>query len=177
MHNDKIIGYCLTYPSKAISTTKKITTYKTVTQDKSYDDLFDEITLTAYASSLCTDPDYKKVGSFLLDKLSNYFKSIGMTKLYTTVESPTFKNNYQAFAGLDSDVCQLGDQPPDLPIAMLRPYDQCVVGDQYYDANMKLIKYYETNGFKISKNLYESSHCDGLTDKYMFYNVLYRELV
>ena len=107
----------------------------------------EKITINPYISSLCKDIFYTKIGKFLLDNISEHLKN-KHNKIYLTAGSSTY--NYLF------DSCKLEKE-------------------KYLESNKKLLKYYESQNFIISKELYDVHYCKD-SDNILVYNILCREI-
>lgn len=167
LHNDVIVGCCLITPYTFVKTDETIETYKKVTlfEYELNDIIGDERDVNFCISSLCKDSNYANVGSFILNELDKlYAKKIDTflippipevkpdNKFYLVVGSDYHKNNYEHYIN-----------------------KKCIIDNEYYDSNMKLMEYYKKNGFKVSDNLYVVDKCYDVPDEYIISNVMYKK--
>lgn len=144
---NKIIGTCFLYEQGLTyyEGNENIETYKIIKPtDKSFDIYENRIYKNFYPviNGLCKDPNYKNVGKFILDELVKYFKSnTQYNKLYLVCESPLFKFNYFDF--IDKN--------------------KCMYNEGYNESNIRLKKYYKSNGFKILKKVFFVDRCIPIT--------------
>lgn len=163
LHNEIIVGYCLATSREFIEYDGILETYKKIKLNKEkYDELTSNIkTVSFYISSLCKNKEYKHVGGFLLkqigligiNNLKIFDKYVGNI-IYLSPESSLYKNGYEYYINEKS----------------------CVIDDEYYKSNMKLIDFYKHNDFKISKTLYEMDKCDEESNEYIIFNVMYKKI-
>ncbi|QKF94623.1 acyl-CoA N-acyltransferase [Fadolivirus algeromassiliense] len=155
-NKELLIGYCFVYNS-SVTKYDHLETYKKIksTPKQISKILNAENVDIIEIAGLCKDLSFPNVGTFLLDKVCEYYKSRGVNRIYLVAGSDYYKNNYEAYVN----------------------YNSCVLTDdnKFYDSNMELIEYYNKNGFTVSDNLYSIDFCnDGI--HYISYNVLYKNL-
>lgn len=134
-HDDILIGYCICHVQSIYLLNTDVSTYKAI--DHLYSN--NRINIYPYLSNLCKDVSYPNVGKFILDKVSEWYKSKGYNELYLIPGSSRYK-------------CSKNP-------------------NEYYKANMKLVEYYKTNGFKIKEKYYNIANCD---NKFVYSNVMSR---
>lgn len=154
MNDDNIIGICYEFEPEIFYSDKKIETYKIINLNaqqikKLKSNIVD---VDKYIGGFCKNPEYKMVGSFLLNELSKYYKSIGIKIFHLTPESTIYKSNYDAF--IKGNGC-------------------IIENNSYLTSNNNLIRYYEKNGFVINKHLYEIVECNN-SNNYILLNVMYK---
>jgi hypothetical protein len=158
LDRDTIIGMCFCYSQTVYRYTNKskknLVTYKIIKEKIDYTD-FEETTIYPYLGGLCKDRKYSKVGSFLLDNICDFYKNNGLDIIYLTPESVVYRNNFSAY--ILKNECDLNEE-------------------KYYDSCMELIKYYKSQKFTISDDLYEINKCNLDQNKFILNTVMNRKL-
>lgn len=117
-------------------------------------------------SGFCRTPGdkHKGLGTFMLNKIIKILKKKGFNKIYTVPESThglTDKNKHDSLCGIGK-------------------YGYGNIDNDYYRANMKLIKHYKNVGFSILKNHYIIDVCNMSTNKkqgdYVVINIMERNI-
>jgi hypothetical protein len=109
---------------------------------------------------LCKDCFNKNVGSFLLTNVCDYFKKNNINRIYLVPMSSKYVAN---------------------ALSCISHYSFVVVEkyrDKFRDSSLKLIKYYENNGFKVSNDLFyiQDISCEPYPTGIYLLNVMYRDL-
>lgn len=99
--------------------------------------------------SLCKDPTYKGVGSFLLDAVRQVVPN---GPIYLIPESTYHKDNHAYFKG--EDRCSFRD-----PV-------------KYLDSNQRLVSYYTSQGFEVSDDLFVVEFCGEREEKFILFPVM-----
>jgi hypothetical protein len=163
-----IIGFCFLYEQK-LSYYKgnvNIDTYTIIKPcDKSFDIYENRKFKTIYPviGGLCKDPKYTNVGAFIVNELISYLKSkTSYDKIFLVSESSLFRFNYLDY--INENIC--------------------VFNHEFFYSNKKLIKYYETLGFRVLKKTFNVNECIPITGDFapdlygdiICNNVLYKKI-
>lgn len=166
LNNDNnIIGFCYLTDNFCTKITKKslinkFNPYK-INDLSNFPELMNHMiknvnntTLSPEISSLCKDPNFKNVGSFLLDNILTYCEG-KYEKVYLVPESIYYKNNFSSF--IFKNMCDFDNK-------------------KYWESNMKLINYYKSQGFQLSPNLFIIEKCNYSDNKFNVLNVMFKNI-
>lgn len=149
IYSNQIVGFCnIQEYLEFIYSENKLETYKIINKFEPEK----KIKLGPVIGNLCKNPEFKNIGDFLLNKISDFLK--GYFKIiYLIPESVIYKKSYESII---SESCKLID--PKL----------------YYESNIKLIKYYIKNSFGILKKIYFMENCG--ENKILVFHVMAKNL-
>jgi len=155
MYENELIGLCsvgrenvVTFDkSSDIIPYKKINNFGVLNYEH-YDRLFPVI------FSLCKNPNYDHVGSFILSKVGKYYKKeFNFSDIYLVPESAKFINYFDK-----NKMCNIINQ------------------ENYTKSNQTLINYYKKNNFTILKDIFTFQSCDSRGHEAIIYNVMKKSL-
>lgn len=150
-YENELIGLCsvgkqnvITFDKDSVITPyQKIKNFEILNYEY-YDRLFPVI------FSLCKNPNYEHVGSFILSKVGKYYKKeFNISEIYLIPESSKFVNYFD-----ENKKCDIINQ------------------DSYFKTNQKLINYYKKNNFTILKGIFTFQLCSLDRSEAIIYNVM-----